>query len=311
MPLLSLHGVSRDFDVSRPWLNRVLEREPRRFLRAVDQVSFAIEKGETLALVGESGCGKSTVARLIVGLYRPTEGRVEYTGRRMQMIFQDPYASLNPRWRVRDVVAEPMRVLGLEKEPSRVGEKVAHLLRQVGLAPEDGDKYPHEFSGGQRQRISIARALAGEPDLLVCDEPTSALDVSVQAQILNLMRDLQERLGLTYLFISHNLAVVSEVADRVGVMYLGRIVEMAPAATLFRQPRHPYTRMLLDAVPDLAMSGKARTPVAGEVPNPLAPPQGCAFHPRCPLAQDLCRSERPALAAGAACHAVAGRIPGA
>jgi peptide/nickel transport system ATP-binding protein len=309
MPLLSLHGVSRDFDVSRPWLNRVLEREPRRFLRAVDQVSFAIEKGETLALVGESGCGKSTVARLIVGLYRPTEGRVEYAGRRMQMIFQDPYASLNPRWRVRDVVAEPMRVLGLEKVPSRVAEKVAHLLRQVGLAPEDGDKYPHEFSGGQRQRISIARALAGEPDLLVCDEPTSALDVSVQAQILNLMRDLQERLGLTYLFISHNLAVVSEVADRVGVMYLGRVVEMAPAATLFREPRHPYTRMLLDAVPDLAMSGQARTPVAGEVPNPLAPPQGCAFHPRCPLAQDLCRSERPQFVAGAACHVVAGRIP--
>ncbi len=308
MPLLSLHGVSRDFDVSRPWLNRVLEREPRRFLRAVDQVSFAIEKGETLALVGESGCGKSTVARLIVGLYRPTEGRVEYTGRRMQMIFQDPYASLNPRWRVRDIVAEPIRVLGLESNPSRVRDKVAHLLRQVGLSPDDGEKYPHEFSGGQRQRISIARALAGEPDLLVCDEPTSALDVSVQAQILNLMRDLQERLGLTYLFISHNLAVVSEVADRVGVMYLGRIVEMAPAASLFRQPRHPYTRMLLDAVPDLAMSGKARTPVAGEVPNPLAPPAGCAFHPRCPLAQDLCRRERPQLVAGAACHAVAGRI---
>ena len=311
MPLLSLHGVSRDFDVSRPWLNRVLEREPRRYLRAVDQVSFEVARGETLALVGESGCGKSTVARLIVGLYQPTEGRVEYHGRRMQMIFQDPYASLNPRWRVRDIVAEPIRVLALEKDPARVRDKVAHLLRQVGLSPDDGDKYPHEFSGGQRQRISIARALAGEPDLLVCDEPTSALDVSVQAQILNLMRDLQERLGLTYLFISHNLAVVSEVADRVGVMYLGRVVELAPAAAIFRQPRHPYTRLLLDAVPDLAMSGKARTPVAGEVPNPLAPPAGCAFHPRCPLAQDLCRRERPPLVEGAACHAVAGRIPGA
>jgi peptide/nickel transport system ATP-binding protein len=308
MPLLSLHGVSRDFDVSRPWLNRVLERQPRRLLRAVDRVSFAVERGETLALVGESGCGKSTVARLIVGLYPPTEGRVEYGGRRMQMIFQDPYASLNPRWRVRDIVAEPIRVLRLAEEKD-VKEKVAVLLRQVGLSADDGDKYPHEFSGGQRQRISIARALAGEPDLLVCDEPTSALDVSVQAQILNLMRDLQQRLGLTYVFISHNLAVVSEVADRVGVMYLGRLVELAPAAQLFREPRHPYTRMLLDAVPDLAMSGKARTPVAGEVPNPLAPPPGCTFHPRCPLAAALCRAEVPPLEGGVACHAVHGKIP--
>jgi peptide/nickel transport system ATP-binding protein len=307
MPLLSLHGVTRDFDVSRPWLNRVIEREPRRVLRAVDHVSFDVERGETLALVGESGCGKSTVARLIVGLYPPSAGRVEYTGRRMQMIFQDPYASLNPRWRVRDIVAEPIRVLRLAEE-RQVGEKVAALLGQVGLSPDDGEKYPHEFSGGQRQRISIARALAGEPDLLVCDEPTSALDVSVQAQILNLMRDLQQRLGLTYVFISHNLAVVSEVADRVGVMYLGRVVELAPAATLFRQPRHPYTRLLLDAVPDLAMSGKARTPVAGEVPNPLAPPSGCAFHPRCPLAAELCRTERPEFIDGTACHAVQGKI---
>ncbi len=308
MPLLSLRGVSRDFDVSRPWLNRVLEGEPRRLLRAVDRVSFEIERGETLALVGESGCGKSTVARLIVGLYTPSEGSVAYAGRRMQMIFQDPYASLNPRWRVRDIVAEPIRVLRLAEE-KLVGEKVAALLRQVGLSADDGEKYPHEFSGGQRQRISIARALAGEPDLLICDEPTSALDVSVQAQILNLMRDLQQRLGLTYLFISHNLAVVSEVADQVGVMYLGRLVELAPAAALFAHPRHPYTRMLLDAVPDLAMSGKARTPVAGEVPNPLAPPAGCTFHPRCPLAQDLCRDAPPAFVDGVACHAVAGKIP--
>ncbi|HEX9433768.1 MAG TPA: dipeptide/oligopeptide/nickel ABC transporter ATP-binding protein, partial [Burkholderiales bacterium] len=212
MPLLKLEGVSRDFDVSRPWLNRVLEHEPRRLLRAVDRVSFEVATGETLALVGESGCGKSTVARLIVGLYQPTEGRVEYGGRRMQMIFQDPYASLNPRWRVRDIVEEPIRAL---RTPARVDK----LLLQVGLSADDGEKYPHEFSGGQRQRISIARALAGEPDFLVCDEPTSALDVSVQAQILNLMSDLQARLGLTYLFISHNLAVVSQIADRVGVMY--------------------------------------------------------------------------------------------
>jgi peptide/nickel transport system ATP-binding protein len=302
MPLLELDGVSRDFDVSRPWLNRVLEHEPRRLLRAVDRVSLTIDKGETLALVGESGCGKSTVARLIVGLYAPTEGRIAFHGRRLQMIFQDPYASLNPRWRVRDIVAEPVRILGTRA-------RVEEMLVQVGLSPEDGDKYPHEFSGGQRQRISIARALAGEPDLLVCDEPTSALDVSVQAQILNLMIDLQSRLGLTYLFISHNLAVVSQVADRVGVMYFGRVVELAPAASLFARPRHPYTRMLLDAVPDLSMSGKPRTPVGGEVPNPLAPPSGCAFHPRCPHANERCRRESPALAGDVACHGVAeGRI---
>jgi len=301
-PLLSLSGVSRDFDVSRPWLNRVLEHEPRRMLRAVDRVSFTVEPGETLALVGESGSGKSTVARLIVGLYTPSEGSVQFNGRRMQMIFQDPYASLNPRWRVRDIVAEPILVL-------QTRARVDELLVQVGLSPDDGEKYPHEFSGGQRQRISIARALAGEPDFLVCDEPTSALDVSVQAQILNLMTDLQSRLGLTYLFISHNLAVVSQVADRVGVMYCGRIVEIARAADLFTRPRHPYTRMLLDAVPDLAMSGKPRTPVAGEVPNPLAPPPGCTFHPRCPHANERCRTEVPAVINDVACHAVEeGRI---
>ena len=314
--LLRLDAVGRDFDVSRPWLNRVIERTGRLRLRAVDSVSFEVRKGETLALVGESGCGKSTIARLIVGLYAPTRGRIEFDGitvsepsaaasklrRRMQMIFQDPYASLNPRWRVRDIVAEPMRIL---KTRSEVGD----LLRQVGLAPEDAERYPHEFSGGQRQRISIARALAGEPDLLVCDEPTSALDVSVQAQILNLMIELQRRLGLTYVFISHNLAVVSQVADRVGVMYLGRIVEIAPAAQIFARPRHPYTRMLLDAVPDLELSGRPRTPVAGEIPNPLAPPSGCPFNPRCPHANDRCRSEKPAFIDGVACHAVAeGRL---
>jgi peptide/nickel transport system ATP-binding protein len=308
MNLLELEAVSRDFDVSRPWLNRILEGEPRRSLRAVDGVSFEVKQGETLALVGESGCGKSTVARLIVGLYAPSEGRITYRGRRMQMIFQDPYASLNPRWRVKRIVAEPMTHLGLDKN-SGVKDKVAQLLTQVGLSPDDGEKYPHEFSGGQRQRISIARALAGEPDLLVCDEPTSALDVSVQAQILNLMAELQRRLGLTYVFISHNLAVVSQVADRVGVMYFGRLVELGAAQRLFSQPRHPYTRMLLDAVPDLAMSGKARVPVGGEVPNPLSPPAGCAFHPRCPHADERCRSVRPRTIDDVACHAVQeGRI---
>ncbi|HEY4638098.1 MAG TPA: oligopeptide/dipeptide ABC transporter ATP-binding protein [Burkholderiales bacterium] len=321
-PLLRLIEVGRDFDVSRPWLNRVVEGAPRQLLRAVDDVSFDVRKGETLALVGESGCGKSTVARLIVGLYALSRGSVEFDGtdlaapgidaaalrRRMQMIFQDPYASLNPRWRVRDIVAEPVRVLGLAATRDAETERVAVLLRQVGLAPEDGEKYPHEFSGGQRQRISIARALSGNPEFLVCDEPTSALDVSVQAQILNLMSELQERLGLTYLFISHNLAVVSHIADRVGVMYLGRVVELAGADQLFAAPRHPYTRMLMDAIPDLEMSGRPRTPVAGEGPNPLAPPPGCAFHPRCPHANARCRADRPRLllqdAGAVACHAV-------
>jgi peptide/nickel transport system ATP-binding protein len=227
----------------------------------------------------------------------------------MQMIFQDPYASLNPRWRVADVVAEPILAHTPEAARSAVAARVGELLAQVGLAATDGAKYPHQFSGGQRQRISIARALSTEPRFLVCDEPTSALDVSVQAQVLNLMRELQRRLGLTYLFISHNLAVIHHIADRVGVMYLGRIVELAPTRQLFAAPRHPYTRMLLAAVPDLAMTGKARTAVAGEVPNPLDPPTGCAFHPRCPYAAERCRTERPVLrpelAGGeVACHAV-------
>ena len=321
-PLLRLIDVGRDFDVSKPWLNRVIEGAARQLLRAVDGVSFAVSKGETLALVGESGCGKSTVARLIVGLYGLSRGRIEFDGvdlaapdtdaaalrRRMQMIFQDPYASLNPRWRVRDIVAEPIRVLGLAASPQAERDRVAELLRQVRLSPDDGERYPHEFSGGQRQRISIARALSGNPEFLVCDEPTSALDVSVQAQILNLMTELQERLGLTYLFISHNLAVVSHIADRVGVMYLGRVVELAEADRMFAAPQHPYTRMLMDAIPDLQMTGKARTPVAGEVPNPLDPPAGCAFNPRCPHANDRCRAERPRLlghgTAAVACHAV-------
>ena len=324
--MLQVENAGRDFDVSRPWLNRVLEGVPRRSLRAVDGVSFSIRKGETLGLVGESGCGKSTVARMIVGLHPPSRGRIVFDGadladpaaaklrRRMQMIFQDPYASLNPRWRVNAIVAEPIVAQGLVADKATLPARVAELLTQVGLAPEDGAKFPHEFSGGQRQRISIARALSSNPEFLVCDEPTSALDVSVQAQILNLMKDLQDRLGLTYLFISHNLAVVAHIATRVGVMYLGRLVEINDAKQLFEQPRHPYTRMLIDAIPDLQITGKARIPVAGEVPNPLDPPAGCAFHPRCPHADARCRSERPdllALAGGgaAACHAVAeGRL---
>ena len=329
--LLVLEDVGRDFDVSKPWLNRVLEREPRRHLQAVDGLSLDIRRGETLALVGESGCGKSTVARLIVGLHAASRGRIAFDGvdlagsrsharnarlrQRMQMIFQDPYASLNPRWRVARIIAEPLRAQHLLADTQAVRNRVGELLKQVGLAPEDGDRFPHEFSGGQRQRISIARALSANPEFLVCDEPTSALDVSVQAQVLNLMKDLQQQLGLTYLFIAHNLAVVAYIASRVGVMYLGRLVELADASTLFTHPRHPYTRMLLDAIPDLDMSGRPRTPVAGEVPNPLNPPAGCAFHPRCPHANKRCKTERPILnAVGAggrvACHAVEeGRLP--
>jgi peptide/nickel transport system ATP-binding protein len=320
-----VRDVARDFDVSRPWLARTLEGQPRLLLNAVDGVSFEINRGQTLSLVGESGCGKSTVARVVVGLYRPSRGEIEFDGinvtalrnraelapirRRFQMIFQDPYASLNPRWRVAKIIAEPIRAHALMKDRQALRRRVDELLRLVGLSPSDADKYPHEFSGGQRQRISIARALSSNPEFLVCDEPTSALDVSVQAQILNLMKDLQRELGLTYLFISHNLAVVFHISDRVGVMYLGKLVELADAKALFARPQHPYTRLLLDAIPDLEMTGRGRTPVAGEVPNPLAPPPGCAFHPRCPWANDRCRREAPTMkpAPGGAlvsCHAV-------
>ena len=323
-PLVEVRDLTKTFDVSAPWLNRVIERRPRQWVHAVDGVSFEIPKGQTLALVGESGCGKSTVARLLVGLHAPTRGEVRIDGqplhatlvtpqgqalrRRLQMIFQDPYASLNPRWTVADIVGEPLLEHGLLTDRAALRERAAELLTQVGLAGADLDRFPHQFSGGQRQRVSIARALATSPEFLVCDEPTSALDVSVQAQVLNLMKDLQRERGLTYLFISHNLAVVRHVSDRVGVMYLGRLVEVADKRTLFRQPRHPYTRMLLDAIPDIRMSGRARTPVQGEVPDALNPPAGCAFNPRCPHANARCRSERPVLTevdgVRVACHAV-------
>ena len=318
-PLLQIEDLSRYFDVSPPLLDRVAGGG-RRILKAVDGVSFSVGRGETFALVGESGCGKSTVARVIVGLLPPGGGTVRFDGvqlgssrsaavrRRMQMIFQDPYASLNPRWRVRDIVAEPIRHNRLARGRRAVEDRASDLLRRVGLSAADGAKYPHEFSGGQRQRISIARALAGDPAFVVCDEPTSALDVSVQAQILNLMKDLQRTLGLTYLFISHDLAVVYHISTKVAVMYLGRICELAETATLFARPRHPYTRLLLDAIPDLSMSGRDRTVVSGEIPSPVAPPPGCGFHPRCPYAAARCRAERPQLktvdGTEVACHAV-------
>ena len=318
--LVQARNLKRAFDVSKPWLNRVIERSPMEFLKAVDGVSFEIKRGETFALVGESGSGKSTVARMVVGLLPPTSGDVIIDGvsmsdpgqagarrllrKRIQMIFQDPYASLNPRLRVDAIIAEPIRAFDLIQGERDIRARVGELLTLVGLHPDDGQKYPHQFSGGQRQRIAIARALASEAEFIVCDEPTSALDVSVQAQILNLMRELQDKFGLTYLFISHNLAVVRHMADRIGVMYLGRIVEIAEGRELFRAPRMPYTRMLLGAVPDLAMSGRARIAVSGEIPNPIDPPSGCTFHPRCPEVFDLCRKVVPDLVDGVACHAV-------
>jgi len=323
-PLVQATDLAKTFDVSAPWLNRVLEHQPRQLLHAVDGVSFDIERGKTLALVGESGCGKSTVARLLVGLYEPTRGGLSFDGqdahaafktpqgrqlrRRIQMIFQDPYASLNPRWIVEEIIGEPLREHRIITDKVELRARVGELLESVGLSPLDRVKYPHQFSGGQRQRISIARALATQPEFLVCDEPTSALDVSVQAQVLNLMKELQRRQGLTYLFISHNLAVVRHVSDQVGVMYLGRLVELADKHTLFDSPRHPYTRMLLDAIPKMHDTGRARTPVSGEVPNPLSPPSGCAFHPRCPHANARCKSETPEMvymgSMRVACHAV-------
>ena len=322
--MLKVNNLSKFFDVSNSWITRALENQPRQILKAVDGISFEIKKGETFSLVGESGCGKSTVAKLVVGLHEPSNGEIVFDKinltkaikeketnairHRWQMIFQDPYASLNPRWRVHDIVSEPIRVFKLAKTPFEIRERVDSLLIQVGLSPDDGRKFPHEFSGGQRQRISIARALSSEPEFLVCDEPTSALDVSVQAQILNLMMDLQKRLNLTYLFISHNLAIVHHVSNKIGVMYLGKLCEVATSNDLFAFPKHPYTRLLLATLPDMEMTGKERVPVQGEVPNPIDPPNGCAFHPRCSLANQRCKQEPPTLiksdSSFVACHAV-------
>ena len=321
--LLEVKNIARHFDVSAPWLERVIYRHPKTYVRAVDDVSFTLYKGETLALVGESGCGKSTVARLLTGLYGLSQGSIKFDGqelssmnkqqslqmrRRLQMIFQDPYASLNPRWRVGHIITEPLRTHSTLSKTAQEA-RAAELLELVGLSASDVNRYPHQFSGGQRQRISIARALVLNPEFIVCDEPTSALDVSVQAQVLNLMKKLQNELGLSYLFISHNLAVIHHMANRVGVMYLGKIVEIAPRDKLFAQPRHPYTKMLLGAIPDMSGSGQRRVQVAGEVPNPLNPPSGCTFHPRCPLANERCKQEAPQLlelqGIQIACHAVA------
>ncbi|MDZ5451146.1 oligopeptide/dipeptide ABC transporter ATP-binding protein [Labrys sp. ZIDIC5] len=308
--LVEVTDLSKVFDVSAPFLQRIATRAGRKLVRAVDGVSFSIPRGTTFSIVGESGCGKSTITRLIAGLEAPSTGRIDFAGKggkpvQLQMVFQDPVGSLNPRWRIGRSIAEPMRHLPRGERRARVGA----LLSTVGLAPGDGTKYPHEFSGGQRQRISIARALAAEAELLLLDEPTSALDVSVQAQVLNLLKDLQQRLGLTYLFISHNLSVVRFLTDRIGVMYLGRLVEEGPGHTVFDRPRHPYTRLLLETIPDIENPNRDRAPLAGDLPSPLNPPPGCAFHPRCPLAMEICKRERPQMRTieddvRVACHAI-------
>jgi oligopeptide/dipeptide ABC transporter ATP-binding protein len=316
-PLVRVEGLSKHFVVERDWLGR-----PVRTLRAVDGVSLEVHAGETLGLVGESGCGKSTLGRAILRLHEPTGGTIRFRDRdvtrlssaelralrrQMQIIFQDPFGSLDPRMTVRAIVAEPMRVHGLLASARDEEARVAQLLERVGLRPDQMRRYPHEFSGGQRQRIGIARALAVEPAFIVADEPVSALDVSIQAQIVNLLRDLQEELGLSYLFIAHDLQVVEYISHRVAVMYLGRVVETAPSATLYADPRHPYTQALMSAAPEVdPEQRKRRILLEGDVPSPLAPPPGCPFHTRCPIAQEgLCDREVPALRVIAPDHRVA------
>jgi oligopeptide/dipeptide ABC transporter ATP-binding protein len=307
--LVATDKLTKYFPVERGFLGR-----NTKYLRAVEDVSIRVRKGETLGLVGESGCGKSTLGRCILRLIEPTFGRVVFDGkdilplthhgmrpirRRMQIIFQDPYSSLNPRMTVREIVAEGIRVFGLAKDRREEGEMLADLLAKVGLRPEQLDRYPHEFSGGQRQRIGIARALAVKPDFIVCDEPISALDVSIQAQIVNLLLELQESMGLSYLFISHDLKVVEHVSHHVAVMYLGHIVEQATAPEIYDHPRHPYTRALLAAapVPDPAKK-RLRVLLEGDLPSPIDPPTGCSFHPRCPrMLPGKCDKDTPTLEA--------------
>jgi oligopeptide transport system ATP-binding protein len=308
-PLLEVRGLAMHFPVSE---GIVLSRKVGD-VKAVDGVDFTIDRGETLGLVGESGCGKTTTGRCILRLERPTAGQILFDGedvsrmdrkglvafrRRVQVIFQDPYSSLNPRMKVGDIIAEPIKVHGLERDAKRRRARVRELLSVCGLDPKFTDRYPHEMSGGQRQRVGIARAIALDPEFIVCDEAVSALDVSIQAQVVNLLEDLRERFGLTYLFIAHDLSVVRHLCQRVAVMYLGHIVETADCDELFDNPLHPYTQALLAAVPvpdPRVEATRAFRPAKGEVPSPINPPSGCVFHPRCPMAVDRCKRERPAL----------------
>jgi oligopeptide transport system ATP-binding protein len=321
-PLVEVRNLTKHFPVTR---GVVIQRQVGT-VRAVDGISFSIAGGETLGLVGESGCGKTTAGRTLLGLYPPTAGEIVIDGhnlrtargaemmairREAQIIFQDPYASLNPRWTVSSIISEPLRVHHILPPKDRV-ERVKELLRLVGLSPSHINRFPHEFSGGQRQRIGVARALASDPKFIVCDEPISALDVSIQAQVVNLLEDLQDQLGLTYLFIAHDLSMVRHICDRVAVMYLGVIVELARRDELYENPLHPYTQALLTAVPipdPKKDRARRRTMLEGEIPSPLNPPAGCRFHPRCPIATEKCRTEPPAwreVAGGhwVACHAV-------
>ncbi len=306
MNLLEVKNLKVHFPVKRGMF-----RAAREFVKAVDGVSFNIAPGETLGLVGESGCGKTTLGRAIVRLVEPTSGSVSLEGtditdldgaalraqrRKLQMIFQDPYGSLNPRMTVEDIVGEALDIHGLAETQSARQKRIAELLKAVGLDATYAQRYPHEFSGGQRQRIGIARALAVEPKLIVCDEPVSALDVSVQAQIINLLQDLQQQRGIAYLFIAHDLAVVEYISRRVMVMYLGKVVELAEAKSIIREPKHPYTQALISAVPVVDPDSKRqRIVLPGDVPSPIHPPPGCPFHPRCPIAEEKCRVEIPAL----------------